>query len=88
MVTGIVHDLDSGNHVMFVNDEGRWHPLAASTSKVARAPIHYYDGEDYTLPIEIEGDLNRARDYAMQRAKATRQHSTVSNQGSTIDTKA
>lgn len=84
MVTGIVCDVDTGQHVLFVRERnGRWTPLAASARN---SEVHKHDGEAYLLPIEIEGDLNRAHNLAAQRAKVARSYSTVSAPASSVDT--
>lgn len=87
MVTGIVCDTDTGSHVLFVREKGgRWTPLAASA--IRNGDVHKHDGEEYTLPIEIEGDLNRAHDAATRRAQTSRAYATVSYPASTIDVRA
>lgn len=83
MVTGVVHELDSGAHILVVYDGGRWHSLAAASS--INGQIHYADGQIADLPVEIEGDLNRARDAAVRKAKVSQSYNTISYPASTID---
>lgn len=86
MVTGIVHDLDTGLHVLYVYQRGRWRPLAAG--QIGKPEVFDYDGSEYDLPVHVEGDLNRARDVAVKRAKVSASYFTQSYPASTIDVKA
>lgn len=74
VVTGIVYDRNTGSSLLFLSDGSRWHPLAATHA----TDTHYYNGEDYLMPVEVEGDLNRARDAVMLRARNIGSYATIS----------
>lgn len=86
IVTGIVCDVDSGQNMLFVRERnGRWKAVAAGARNSA---VLYPEGDEAPLPIQIEGDLNRAHDMAARRAKVVRSYTTVSSPTSVIDTYA
>jgi hypothetical protein len=85
--TGIISDVDTGAHAIYARDRnGRWIALAGASSRNGNVMVA--ESNHPLLPIEIEGDLNRAHDLAARRAKAVRSYSTVINPASAVDTYA
>lgn len=76
MVTAIVHNPDDGLNLLLVYSKGRWKPLAASV--VGQTIVHLHGGDEtVTIPVEVEGDLNRMRDKALIQSRG-RRHVTLS----------